>query len=105
MGREQAHDGEGCDRFAGAGFADQAKDFSGSDGKIEIANGGQGAGGGSRAGLCGCEIYVQVADFEKRTHGAMLAAKRVITGYGRLITVVLGMNLPNLPEHLLCLNL
>jgi hypothetical protein len=29
--RKQAHDGEGRDRLAGAGFSDQAEDFAGSD--------------------------------------------------------------------------
>jgi len=80
--REQAHDGEGCDRFAGAGFADQPKDFAGGDGKIEIADGGQGSCGGSRAGLSGGEIYVQVADFEKRSHRVMVTAKRLLPGDG-----------------------
>ena len=43
--RQQAHDGQGSDRLAGAGFADQAQDFAGSDGETEVADG--------RNGLCG----------------------------------------------------
>ena len=39
---KQAHDGERGDGFSGAGFADQAKDFSGGDAEAEIADGGYG---------------------------------------------------------------
>src|SRR5580704_19578005 len=31
--RKKAHDGEGSNRFARAGFADQTEDFAGSDGE------------------------------------------------------------------------
>jgi len=73
LSREQAHDGKGCDRFAGAGFADQAQNFAGCDGEVEIADGRQGSSGDS-PGLCRRKFYVQVADVEKREHDVMLAA-------------------------------
>jgi hypothetical protein len=37
--RKQAHDGQRSDRFAGTGFADEAENFAGIDGEVEVANG------------------------------------------------------------------
>jgi molybdopterin converting factor small subunit len=71
--RKQPHDGEGGDRFSGAGFADQPKDFAGSDGEAEVAHRCQGPCRGSRSRLCSGKLYVQVANVEKREHGVMLA--------------------------------
>src|SRR5271165_4368171 len=74
LSREQAHDGEGCDRFAGAGFADQAQNFTGSDGEVEITDGGQSSCGSNAPRLSSRELYVQVTDVQKREHDVMLAA-------------------------------
>jgi len=61
VGREQAEDGEGCCGFAGAGFADEAEDFAGRDGEIDVVH------DGTRAGL-GAEGDGEVADVEQRGH-------------------------------------
>jgi len=41
LGRKQAHDGKGCDRFAGTRFANQAKNFARGNGEAEVADGGE----------------------------------------------------------------
>jgi hypothetical protein len=74
LSREQAHEGEGCDRFAGAGLTDQTQNFAGSDREVEIADGRQGSRGDGGLGLSRKEFYVQAADVEEREHDVMLAA-------------------------------
>ena len=82
LGRQQAHDGERSNGFAGAGFADQAEDFAGSDGEAEVADRGEEVCGDSRPRLSARpkggsgEVDVQVADFEQRRHGVMVAASQ-----------------------------
>ena len=82
---KQAHDSERGDRFARAGFADQAEDFSGSDSEVEITDRRHGSRGKNRpASVTGWqEFYVQVADFEKRRHAVMLAANSRPAGDGQ----------------------
>ena len=73
--REQAHDGERGDGFAGAGFADEAEDFAGGDGEGEIADGGESwrdsrhrlIGRPEGCGLRG-ECDIQIANFEQWRH-------------------------------------
>lgn len=74
-GRKQAHDGERCDRFAGAGFPDQSKNFAGGDGERKTANGGHRcsrprrlAGRECPASTGSRELDSQVADVEQRAH-------------------------------------
>ncbi len=80
---KQAHDSERGDRFARAGFADQAEDFSGSDSEVEITDRWHGSRGKNRPVLSGSEFYVQVADVEKRGHAVMLAANSRPAGDGQ----------------------
>ena len=49
--RKQAHDGQGRDRFAGAGFTDKAQNFTGGDGEAEVADRGKRLCGNSRPRL------------------------------------------------------
>lgn len=74
-GRKQAHDGERCDRFSGAGFPDQSKNFAGGDGERKTANGGHRCSRPRRLAGRECpastrlrELDGQVADVEQRAH-------------------------------------
>jgi molybdopterin converting factor small subunit len=73
LSRKQPHDGKGCDRFSGAGFSDQPKDFARGDGEAEVAHGRQGPCRGSLSRRSSGEPDVQVANVEKREHAVMLA--------------------------------
>ena len=49
--RKQAHDGQGGDRFAGAGFTDKPQNFTGGDAEAEGADRGKRLSGNSRPRL------------------------------------------------------
>ena len=80
---KQAHDRERGNRFAGAGFADQAKHFPWSDGKRKAANRGYRLSLGSRFGFCARlrELDGQIADVEQRAHEQYgISAARLLLG-------------------------
>ena len=125
LGRKKPHDRERGDGFSGARFANQAKDFTGSDGEVEVADGAEGLFGSSNRRLFnrllgGRKLYVEIADVKKRGHRFMLAAKSRPAGDGQPRAAVptlrpvshtgmycrnnpwRGLNLGALLPHLLC---
>ena len=70
MQRQQPHDCERCDGFARAGLANQAEDFSGGDGKTEVADRRE------RAFVLDIrrgKFDIQIADVEQRGHAVIVA--------------------------------
>jgi len=83
--RKKTHDGERCNGLAGAGFANQAKHFTGSNGKVELADGRKNSNGRVACSFkpSSGECDIQAVDFEKGGHDVMLAAKSRSFGHPR----------------------
>ena len=92
--RQQAHDSQRGDRFPGAGFANQAKNFARSDGEAQIANRRhRRICGDSRPWLSvrqqggsvflSRKINVQVTDIEQRKHGVYGSSGDKQSPFGR----------------------
>jgi hypothetical protein len=72
--RQQAHQGERSDGFAGAGFADQPKNLAARDGETEVADGGRGRGR-PRPPIFGRELDRKMPDIKQGRHRCILAGE------------------------------
>jgi len=68
--RQQAHQGERSEGFAGAGFADQPQNLAARDGEAEVADGGRGR---PRPPILRAELDGETADIEQGRHRCILA--------------------------------